>query len=230
MLSVRLSEDLERRLDHLAKATKRPKSFYVREALERSIADIEDAYLAEAAFEELGAVPATMTYDNMTTVGRHIGPGEVWMHPRFEAFAQYYGFEPIILPPGAKDRHGMVERPFHYIEHNFLAGREFADLEALNRQADQWRFQRALVRLHGTLKERPMDRLQRERPFLQRLPRFRAQTYREVKRTIQRDFCVAIDTNRYSASPHLVGEPAQVRLYEAFLEIWVNEALHCRHT
>ena len=36
----------------LAKATKRPKSFYVREALERSIDDIEDAYLAEATYED----------------------------------------------------------------------------------------------------------------------------------------------------------------------------------
>ena len=52
MLSVRLPEALENRLSILAKATKRPKSFYVREALERSLEDIEDAYLAEAAYED----------------------------------------------------------------------------------------------------------------------------------------------------------------------------------
>lgn len=51
MLSVRLPEDLETRLNKLVKATKRPKSFYVREALERFIEDIEDAYLAENAYE-----------------------------------------------------------------------------------------------------------------------------------------------------------------------------------
>ena len=52
MLSVRLSEELETRLNNLAAATKRPKSFYVREAIERSIEDLEDAYLAESAYEE----------------------------------------------------------------------------------------------------------------------------------------------------------------------------------
>ncbi len=52
MLSVRLSEELEARLNNLAAATKRPKSFYVREAIERSIEDLEDAYLAESAYEE----------------------------------------------------------------------------------------------------------------------------------------------------------------------------------
>lgn len=55
MLTIRLSEEMEQRLNVLAAATQRPKSFYVREALERSLADIEDAYLAEAAFERFQA-------------------------------------------------------------------------------------------------------------------------------------------------------------------------------
>jgi RHH-type transcriptional regulator, rel operon repressor / antitoxin RelB len=52
MLAVRLPDNLEKRLNALAMATKRPKSFYVREALERAMEDMEDAYLAETAFEE----------------------------------------------------------------------------------------------------------------------------------------------------------------------------------
>lgn len=51
MLTVRLPSDIEDRLNILAKATHRPKSFYVREALERALEDIEDVYLAEAAYE-----------------------------------------------------------------------------------------------------------------------------------------------------------------------------------
>lgn len=51
MLTVRLPAEIEDRLNILADTTKRPKSFYVREALERSLADMEDVYLAEAALE-----------------------------------------------------------------------------------------------------------------------------------------------------------------------------------
>jgi Predicted DNA-binding protein with an HTH domain len=51
MFTIRLPADMEERLNVLATTTQRPKSFYVREALERSLADIEDAYLAEAAYE-----------------------------------------------------------------------------------------------------------------------------------------------------------------------------------
>jgi len=51
MLTIRLPDELEKRLNTLAKETKRPKSFYVREALERSLDDMEDVYLADAAYE-----------------------------------------------------------------------------------------------------------------------------------------------------------------------------------
>ena len=55
MLTIRLPAELETRLNILADTTKRPKSFYVREALERSLEDIEDVYLAEAALERFRA-------------------------------------------------------------------------------------------------------------------------------------------------------------------------------
>ena len=52
MHSFQLSDDLSDRLTALAKSTKRTKSFFIREALERSIEDLEDAYLAENAYED----------------------------------------------------------------------------------------------------------------------------------------------------------------------------------
>lgn len=55
MLTIRLPAEMENRLNVLAEATNRPKSFYVREALERSLEDIEDVYLAENALERFRA-------------------------------------------------------------------------------------------------------------------------------------------------------------------------------
>jgi RHH-type transcriptional regulator, rel operon repressor / antitoxin RelB len=46
MLAVRISDEMETRLDKLAKLTGRPKSFYVREALEAHLEEIEDIYIA----------------------------------------------------------------------------------------------------------------------------------------------------------------------------------------
>lgn len=186
--------------------------------------------LHEQAFEELGAVPHIITYDNMTTVGRHVGPGEVWLNPVFERFAQQYGFKVVILPPGKKERHGMVERPFYYIENNFLKGREFGGMQDLNDKSDAWRARTCNVRKHGTLKEKPMDRLTREKSFLLPLPcNVSGQFYKELSRLVHVDFCVSLNTNRYSVNPVLIGDWVKLRLYQNHLEIWFEDSLHCRH-
>lgn len=52
MLTVRLEPDIEERLNTLATLTNRSKSFYIREALNRSLEDMEDVYLAESALEQ----------------------------------------------------------------------------------------------------------------------------------------------------------------------------------
>ncbi len=46
MLSVRLPENIEKRLDRLAKRTGRTKTYYVREAIVGHIAELEETYLA----------------------------------------------------------------------------------------------------------------------------------------------------------------------------------------
>lgn len=52
MLALRLPEEIERRLDELARRTGRTKSFYAREAILLHLEDLEDAYLAERRAEE----------------------------------------------------------------------------------------------------------------------------------------------------------------------------------
>jgi len=47
MLALRLPEEIEIRLEKLAKSTGRTKSFYAREAIIEHLADLEDMYLAE---------------------------------------------------------------------------------------------------------------------------------------------------------------------------------------
>jgi len=46
MLAIRLPNDIEKRLDHLARQTGRTKTFYAREALLRYMEDLEDEYVA----------------------------------------------------------------------------------------------------------------------------------------------------------------------------------------
>lgn len=50
MLAIRLPKEIEARLDALAKATGRTKTYYAREAILAHLEDLEDAYLAEDAY------------------------------------------------------------------------------------------------------------------------------------------------------------------------------------
>jgi RHH-type rel operon transcriptional repressor/antitoxin RelB len=54
MLALRLTDDIEDRLDALAKRTGRTKSFYAREAIMRHLDEIEDGYLALDRLERGG--------------------------------------------------------------------------------------------------------------------------------------------------------------------------------
>ena len=47
MLVIRLPEEIENRLDALAKATGRTKTFYAREAILQHIEDLEGVYLKD---------------------------------------------------------------------------------------------------------------------------------------------------------------------------------------
>jgi RHH-type rel operon transcriptional repressor/antitoxin RelB len=55
MLAIRLPEEIEERLNVLAKATGRTKTFYAREAILEHLDDLEDLYLAEQRLIEIQA-------------------------------------------------------------------------------------------------------------------------------------------------------------------------------
>jgi hypothetical protein len=180
------------------------------------------------ALEAVGGCPTRISYDNMTTVGRHKGPGEVWLNPQFEEFSRHYGFAIEILPPGRPKLHGKVERPFGFLEGNFLAGRDFTSLEDLNHKVMVW-LDKANHRIHGTTRERPVDRLAVERCRLQPLPRQRSELARTMERKVQTDFSVAVGTNRYSVPPRLLGRYVTVKVYAEHLEVVVDNEVVTRH-
>ncbi|MBU3601480.1 DUF6290 family protein [Polynucleobacter sp. AM-25C3] len=53
MLAIRLPKEIELRLDNLAKATGRTKTFYAREAILAYLEDLEDLYLADKGMKAL---------------------------------------------------------------------------------------------------------------------------------------------------------------------------------
>jgi transposase len=187
--------------------------------------------LHDEAFDELGGIVQLMTYDNMTTVGRHVGPEEIKLNERFDAYRKRCGFEVRLIDPGRPNQHASVERHFHYFENNCLRRRRsrFADWDDLHRHVRWWCDEVANVRVHGTTRERPVDRLVREKPYFLPLPEEREAPHQDLSRKVSDDFCVAVDTNRYSVPPRYAGQPATVRAYADRLELLVGGQVVAAH-
>lgn len=54
MLAIRLDQEIERRLESLAKKTGRTKTYYAREAILEHLEDMEDYYLAVETIQNPG--------------------------------------------------------------------------------------------------------------------------------------------------------------------------------
>ena len=106
----------------------------------------------ESAFERFGGVPRELLFDQMTTVvtsdDRSSGGGLV-VNAEFLRFAAHWGF----LPRSCRLR---------YVRESFFYGRTFINDADLNEQADRWVEGTANVRVHGTTRERPLDRFERD--------------------------------------------------------------------
>ncbi len=70
MLAIRLSQDIENRLEALAKATGRSKTFYAREVILEHLDDLEDVYLAEQRLADISA-GRTQTVPLEDVITRH---------------------------------------------------------------------------------------------------------------------------------------------------------------
>jgi len=71
MLALRLPTEIEARLETLAKATGRTKSFYAREAILEYLDDLEDIYLAETILEQVRR--GEMVTHSLDAVERELG-------------------------------------------------------------------------------------------------------------------------------------------------------------
>jgi len=175
-------------------------------------------FLTEAFRFFEGAAERTMV-DN-TSVIRVRGTGrDMVPAPEMAAFAERFGFVFVAHEKGDANRSGRVERPFDYIENNFLAGRIFTDVRDLNRQARQW-CQKVNAKPKRNLGDAVPDELYAaERGKLHPLPPFIPEPERVEIRIVDVEGFVSVDRNRYSVPPAWLHRQVQVRVTAEHVEI-----------
>jgi hypothetical protein len=139
--------------------------------------------------------------------------------PEMAAFAERYGFEFRAHEKGDANRSARVERPFNYIENNFLAGRQFTDWEDANGQARAW-CDRVNAGFKRHLRASPRELFATERPQLEPLPLWVPEVYLLHHRIVDTEGYVSVNTNRYSVPPRLIGRRMEVRETARRIEIY----------
>jgi len=173
----------------------------------------------QEAFAYHRGICRRILYDNQTAITLGRVAGKPRWHPTFLDFAHAYGFEPRVGRPGHKERRGKVERPFGYLEEDFLRGRAFASWEDLNRQVRVWLDTVANVRVHGTTRRRVDEAYAEEQPCLIALPAVAFPAARCETRKVQKDGYVPIDGSLYPVPDALVGRIVRVRIHPERVEV-----------
>ncbi len=174
-------------------------------------------FLTEALRYMGGATDRVMIDNTHVVVLRGTGK-EMVPVPEMEAFADRLGFRFVAHERGDANRSARVERPFAFIEHNFLAGRTFTSWEDLNQQARHW-----CDRVNSTYKKHiravPRELFAIERLHLKPLPAWIPEVYRLHQRTVDVEGYVSVHIVRYSVPVSWIGRRVEVRETKDKIEI-----------
>ena len=170
------------------------------------------------ALRYAGGVPERVMIDNTHVVVLRGTGREMVPVPEMEAFAERFGFRFVAHAIGNANRSALVERPFWFIENNFLAGRTFASWEDLNRRAREW-----CDKVNSTYKKYlravPRELFAVERTHLKPLPAWIPEVYRLHARTVDVEGYVSVNSIRYSAPVAWIGRRVEVRETRDNIEI-----------
>ena len=186
--------------------------------------------LHRRAFESWGGVPKRIVPDNLKAAVLKVQVYDPLLGEAYRRMAQHYGF--VISPtrPRTPRHKGKVENGVHYVQRNFMAGREFLDINVANQHLRTWVQERAGTREHGTTHRAPLYLFQEyEKAALLPLPE-EPFTLREVRLvTVHPDCHVRIDKSYYSVPYAYVGQKLDAYIGERIVEIYRGTELVATH-
>jgi transposase len=189
----------------------------------------------EGAFRRFGGLTEQVLCDNASPLVKSHDrqSGQVVWNPGFEAFCRDRGLIAKACRPRRARTKGKIERGVGYVKHNALAGRSFDSFDGMQRHLARWIVEVADERIHGTTREQPRVRFQREeRQALRPLPdRPLSVRTRRLTRRVSADCFVDIDTVRYSVPHRYVRETVEVVIGQEEVQIWLRShrlATHVR--
>lgn len=185
--------------------------------------------LHRRGFEWFGAVPARLIIDNPRCAITRACSRDPIVQRAYAECAEGYGFRIDPCPPADPAKKGIVEAGVKYVKGNFLPTRQFRDLTDLNTQAREWVLTEAGERVHGTTRERPLERFALEKPLLRPLPDIAPDLGVWARVRVHRDCHVQFEKSLYSVPFSLVGRELWLRATDTAVAIYQDHRLVAMH-
>lgn len=183
-------------------------------------ADADAIYEAiQELYDDLGGTTLELLIDNPKALVLENNPrseDEIRYNPQALLVARHLGIELNACPCYWPRKKGKIERPFNYIEEQFIKGNSFSSMEELNCRGkafvDEW-----CNEVHGTTKRIPNQHyLMDEKQLLGVLPKCHLYFPKPQKRIVSPDSFVSFGSNKYSVPVKYACKTVYVRFLYGF--------------
>lgn len=123
-------------------------------------------YAHELAFEFFGGVPEKLVYDQDKVFLVKENLGDLVLTIGFRALVREHGFEPLFCRKSDPQSKGKIENVVKYVKYNFLRGREFIDIDRLNREVLGWLERTGNGMEHHGIRRVPAQEFEIEKTYL----------------------------------------------------------------
>ena len=186
--------------------------------------------LHRRAFESWGGVPRRIVPDNLKAAVVQALVYDPILGEAYRRMAQHYGFVISPTKPYHARHKGKVENGVHYVQRNFIAGQDFANIVVANQRLRLWVHETAGTREHGTTHQPPL-RLFLEHEQAALLPlsaeAFTLCEIRPVK--VHPDCHVVVAGSFYSVPYRHVGQMLDAHVGERIVQLFAGQELVASH-
>jgi transposase len=152
----------------------------------------------EQGLRYFGGAPKELLVDNARTFVMDASPLHFAWNAHFLELCGHYRIEPRACQPARPCTKGKVERPFFYLEEQFIKGGAWSSFETFGQALLTFIAEDLDVRIHGTTLERPIERFRQEQPLLTPLPALPFIGTHEEMRKVSWDCLISFAGSRYS--------------------------------
>ncbi len=157
-----------------------------------------------------GGVPKELLIDNAGSLVSNAHPAHFRWNTHFLELCGHYALKPVACQPGRPQTKGKVERPFSHLEEQLIKGNHWPDLATFTTALAVFAGELDHT-IHGTTRERPIDRFVAERAQLTALPTRSFMGTYQALRTVSWDCLVSYGGTHYSVPWQHAGTRVWVR-------------------